>query len=69
MPASTTFENLLLQHILQNANIANIGDATGLRGSTTTGSLYISLHIQLIQMQEISLLMKQLTQATQDKLL
>lgn len=44
MPASTTFENLLLQHILQNANIANIGDATGLRGSTTTGSLYISLH-------------------------
>jgi hypothetical protein len=44
MSATNAFETALLQHILQNANIANIGDATGLRGSTTAGSLYVSLH-------------------------
>lgn len=44
MSASNSFENSFLLHLLQNANIANIGDATGLRGSTTTGNLYISLH-------------------------
>lgn len=44
MSISNTFETELLQHILQNADIANIGDATGLRGSTAAGSLYISLH-------------------------
>ena len=44
MSASNDFENLLLLHLLQNANIANIGDVTGLRGSTAAGSLYISLH-------------------------
>lgn len=44
MSASNTFENALLNLILQNANIANIGDATGLRGSTAAGSLYIGLH-------------------------
>lgn len=44
MSATNTFETALLQHIFQNADIANIGDATGLRGSTTAGSLYISLH-------------------------
>lgn len=44
MSASNAFETSLLQHILQNANIANIGDATGLRGSTAAGSLYVGLH-------------------------
>lgn len=44
MSATDTLETGLLQLILQNANLANIGDATGLRGSTTAGSLYISLH-------------------------
>lgn len=44
MSATDSFETSLLQLILQNANIANIGDATGLRGSTTAGSLFISLH-------------------------
>lgn len=44
MSASNWFENALLAHILQNANIANIGDATGLRGSTAVGSLYVSLY-------------------------
>lgn len=44
MSATNTFETALLQHIFQNADIANIGDATGLRGSTTAGVFYISLH-------------------------
>jgi hypothetical protein len=41
---TNTLENELLEHILNNANIALIGDATGLRGSATAGSLYVSLH-------------------------
>lgn len=44
MSKGNTFETELLQHILQNADIALIGDATGVRGSTTAGSLYVSLH-------------------------
>lgn len=44
MSASNAFETALLQLILQNANIANVGDATGLRGSSAAGSLYVSLH-------------------------
>jgi len=42
--AGNTFENELLQHIFENADVALIGDATGLRGSSTAGSLYVSLH-------------------------
>jgi hypothetical protein len=34
----------LILHLFQNANIANVGDATGVRGSTTAGSFYIALH-------------------------
>lgn len=44
MSKSNTFENDLLLHIFQNADIALVGDATGLRGSSTAGSLYVSLH-------------------------
>ncbi len=33
-----------LKLIFQNTNIANLGDATGVRGSSTAGSLYLSLH-------------------------
>ena len=44
MSKSNTFENELLAHIFQNANIANIGDAAGLRGSVAAGSIYASLH-------------------------
>lgn len=43
MSATNGFETALLQHVFQNANLANIGDATGLRSSTTEGSLYIAL--------------------------
>lgn len=44
MSLSNTSESSLLQLIFENTNWANIGDATGLRGSSTAGSLYIGLH-------------------------
>lgn len=44
MSKSNTFENDLLLLIFNNTNVADIGDATGLRGSTTVGSLYLALH-------------------------
>ena len=44
MSKSNTFETNILSHIFENADIALIGDATGVRGSTTAGSLYFSLH-------------------------
>lgn len=44
MSATNVFENGLLSLIFENANYANVGDATGLRGSSTAGSFYISLH-------------------------
>ena len=43
MSATNAFETALLNHIFQNANIANIGDATGLRGASTVGNLFIAL--------------------------
>jgi len=44
MSASNAFETSLLTLIYNNTNIANIGDAAGLRGSVAAGSLYVSLH-------------------------
>jgi hypothetical protein len=44
MSASNLFEADLLLLIFNNTNIANLGDATGIRGSTTAGSLFIALH-------------------------
>lgn len=44
MSKSNVAETGLLRLIFQNANFANVGDATGLRGSSAAGSLYISLH-------------------------
>lgn len=43
MSASNAFETSLLTLIFNNTNLANVGDATGLRGSTTAGSLYVAL--------------------------
>lgn len=40
---SNVFETALLQHIFQNADIANIGDAAGLQNSATAGNLYVAL--------------------------
>lgn len=37
-------ETALLQLLFENADWANIGDATGLQGSSTAGSFYVSLH-------------------------
>jgi hypothetical protein len=37
------FETSLLQHIFQNADIANVGDAAGLQNSAVAGNLYIAL--------------------------
>jgi len=42
--ASNAFETAILQHIFQNAAIANIGDVSGLPASATAGSLHVSLH-------------------------
>ena len=44
MSATNAFETGILSLIFENANFANIGDATGLRGSSTAGVFYISLH-------------------------
>lgn len=44
MSKSNTFETGFLNLVFNNTTLANIGDATGLVGSTTTGSLYVSLH-------------------------
>jgi hypothetical protein len=44
MSKGNTFENDLVLLIFNNTNIANLGDATGVRGSTTAGSLFLSLH-------------------------
>lgn len=44
MSKSDAFENDVVALIFNNTNAANIGDATGLRGSVTAGSLFLSLH-------------------------
>lgn len=44
MSKTNAWENALLLLLFENTNVANIGDATGLRGSSTAGNLYVSLH-------------------------
>jgi len=44
MSKTNSWETALLQLLFNNTNAANIGDATGLRGSSTAGSFYVSLH-------------------------
>ncbi len=44
MSKSNTFENDLMLLLFNNTAIADIGDAAGLRATTTAGSLYWSLH-------------------------
>lgn len=41
---SNAGENGFQLLLFNNTNFANIGDATGLRGSSTAGNLYLSLH-------------------------
>ena|SRR6185312_8185167 len=44
MAAGNAWQSDILKLILENTNLANWGDATGLRGSTTAGSAFIALH-------------------------
>lgn len=44
MSASDAFEADILKLIFNNTSIANIGDVTGVVGSTGVGSLFIGLH-------------------------
>lgn len=44
MSLGNSAENDLMLLIFNNTNWANVGDATGLRGSTTAGSFFVSLH-------------------------
>lgn len=44
MSLSNSSENNLLLLLFENTNWALVGDATGLRGSSTAGSYYIALH-------------------------
>lgn len=44
MSKSNSWENGLLLLLYNNTTFANVGDATGLVGSGTAGSLYVSLH-------------------------
>ena len=44
MSKTNAWENGLQLLTFNNTNFANVGDATGLRGSSTAGSLYLSLH-------------------------
>lgn len=41
--ATNAFETKVLEHIFQNADIANIGDAGGLQNSASAGNLYVAL--------------------------
>lgn len=44
MSASNAFENDVLLLLFNNTNISNLGDATGVRSSSTAGSVYVALH-------------------------
>lgn len=44
MSKTDAFEAALLDLLFLNTNIANLGDATGVRGSAAAGSLFVSLH-------------------------
>ena len=44
MSKSDAAETAFLTLVFNNTDWANIGDATGLRGSTGAGSLYVALH-------------------------
>ncbi len=44
MSMSNVMENELLLLYFNNTNAAGVGDATGLRGSSTAGNCYLALH-------------------------
>lgn len=55
MSFTNAFETSLLQHLFQNAAIANVGDVAGLPGSTGAGSTQLSL--QSVALTDASTLM------------
>lgn len=44
MPATDLLETEILELLFENADFDNIGDATGITGSTGAGSIEVSLH-------------------------
>jgi hypothetical protein len=44
MSKTDAFEAALLDLLFINTNIANLGDSTGVRGSSAAGQLFLSLH-------------------------
>lgn len=44
MSMSDVLETALLKLLFNNTSLANMGDATGIVGSSTNGSFYVSLH-------------------------
>ena len=44
MPGTNSFDSAILATLFENANLANVGDAAGIRGSATAGVFYVSLH-------------------------
>lgn len=44
MPATDVLETELLELLFENADFDNIGDATGIQGSSTAGNIEVSLH-------------------------
>ena len=44
MSTGNTFSLAMANHLLMNATVPNVGDATGLNPSTGAGSLFVSLH-------------------------
>lgn len=44
MSKADTWENGLMLLLFNNTDFGDVGDVTGLRGSSTAGSLYVSLH-------------------------
>ena len=45
MSMSNDMETQILEHLFQNADIVDIGDAAGLLGSSAPGNLYVALHV------------------------
>lgn len=48
MSKSNSFENAILLLVFNNTDIANVGDATGIQGSTAAGSLYVRLYTSAV---------------------
>jgi hypothetical protein len=45
MSLTTAMENDIIELLFLNTGISNVGDSTGLRGSTAAGNFYVALYI------------------------